>query len=128
MDRYITINEASTIYKKSISSIRRLVKDLKENDLSKLEFEKLKNGSEKILISNDYLDRYFNKSKTSYSDSNSATYSNDIVTFLKEQIATKDKHIENLTQLLALEKQEKQLLLEVPKKKKSWFWFGKLLF
>jgi hypothetical protein len=125
MDRYITINEASTIYKKSISSIRRLVKDLKENDLSKLEFEKLKNGSEKILISNDYLDRYFNKSKTSYSDSNSATYSNDIVTFLKEQIATKDKHIENLTQLLALEKQEKQLLLEVPKKKKRWFWFGK---
>jgi ATP-dependent Lon protease len=125
MDRYITINEASTIYKKSISSIRRLVKDLKENDLSKLEFEKLKNGSEKILISNDYLDRYFNKSKTSYSDSNSATYSNDIVTFLKEQIATKDKHIENLTQLLALEKQEKQLLLELPKKKKRWFWFGK---
>jgi ATP-dependent Lon protease len=125
MDRYITINEASTIYKKSISSIRRLVKDLKENDLSKLEFEKLKNGSEKILISNDYLDRYFNKSKTSYSDSNSATYSNDIVTFLKEQIATKDKHIENLTQLLALEKQEKQFLLELPKKKKRWFWFGK---
>jgi hypothetical protein len=125
MDRYITINEASKLYKKSISSIRRLVKDLKENDLSKLEFEKLKNGSEKILISNDYLDRYFNKSKTSYSDSNSATYSNDIVTFLKEQIATKDKHIENLTQLLALEKQEKQLLLEVPKKKKGWFWFGK---
>lgn len=125
MDRYITINEASTNYKKSISSIRRLVKDLKENDLSKLEFEKLKNGSEKILISNDYLDRYFNKSKTSYSDSNSATYSNDIVTFLKEQIATKDKHIENLTQLLALEKQEKQFLLELPKKKKRWFWFGK---
>jgi ATP-dependent Lon protease len=125
MDRYITINEASTIYKKSISSIRRIVKELKENDLSKLEFEKLKNGSEKILISNDYLDRYFNKSKTSYSDSNSATYSNDIVTFLKEQIATKDKHIENLTQLLALEKQEKQFLLELPKKKKRWFWFGK---
>jgi ATP-dependent Lon protease len=125
MDKYITINEASKIYKKSISSIRRLVKDLKENDLSKLEFEKLKNGSEKILISNDYLDRYFNKSKTSYSDSNSATYSNDIVTFLKEQIATKDKHIENLTQLLALEKQEKQFLLELPKKNKRWFWFGK---
>jgi hypothetical protein len=102
-----------------------LVKDLKENDLSKLEFEKLKNGSEKILISNDYLDRYFNKSKTSYSDSNSATYSNDIVTFLKEQIATKDKHIENLTQLLALEKQEKQFLIELPKKNKRWFWFGK---
>jgi hypothetical protein len=125
MDKYITINEASKIYKKSISSIRRLVKDLKENDLSKLEFEKLKNGSEKILISNDYLDRYFNKSKTSYSDSNSATYSNDIVTFLKEQIATKDKHIENLTQLLALEKQEKQFLIELPKKNKRWFWFGK---
>jgi hypothetical protein len=68
MDRYITITEASTIYKKSISSIRRIVKELKETDLSKLEFEKLKNGSEKILISKNYLDRLFSSSKTSNSD------------------------------------------------------------
>jgi hypothetical protein len=121
MDRYITINEASTIYKKSISSIRRIVKDLKERDLSKLEFEKLKNGSEKILISKNYLDRLFSKSKTSNSDSNSATYSNDLVTFLKEQIAAKDKNIENLMQLLALEKQQNQILLAAAPKKKRWF-------
>jgi predicted HTH transcriptional regulator len=121
MDRYITINEASTIYKKSISSIRRIVKDLKENDLSKLEFEKLKNGSEKILISKNYLDRLFSNSKTSKSDSSSMTSSDDIVTFLKEQVLAKDELIKNLTQLLAMKEQQNQILLEAPKKKR---WFG----
>ena len=44
------------------------------------------------------------------------TTSNDLVTFLKEQITTKDKHIDNLTSLLAMEKQQTQTLLELPKK------------
>lgn len=123
MDRYLTINEAATIYKKSVSSIRRIVKELKDNDLSKLEFEKLKNGSEKILISKEYLDRCFSKSKTSNSDSGSMTYSNDMVTFLKEQILAKDELIKNLTQLVAMKEQQNQMLLEAPKKKKRWGWW-----
>jgi predicted HTH transcriptional regulator len=121
MDKYITINEASTIYKKSISSIRRIVKELKESDLSKLEFEKLKNGSEKILISKNYLDRLFSKSKTSKSDSSSLTSSDDIVTFLKEQVLAKDELIKNLTQLLAMKEQQNQILLAASPKKKRWF-------
>jgi predicted HTH transcriptional regulator len=121
MDKYITINEASTIYKKSISSIRRIVKELKESDLSKLEFEKLKNGSEKILISKNYLDRLFSKSKTSKSDSSSLTSSDDIVTFLKEQVLAKDELIKNLTQLLAMKEQQNQILLAAAPKKKRWF-------
>jgi predicted HTH transcriptional regulator len=121
MDKYITINEAVTSYGKSISSIRRIVKELKESDLSKLEFEKLKNGSEKILISKNYLDRLFSKSKTSKSDSSSMTSSDDIVTFLKEQVLAKDELIKNLTQLLAMKEQQNQILLEAPKKKR---WFG----
>ena len=121
MDKYISISEAVTTYGKSISSIRRIVKELKETDLTQLEFTKLKNGTEKILISKDYLDRLFSNAKTTTSNSYSATNSNDLVTFLKEQLITKDKHIENLTQLLAMEKQEKQLLLDAPKKKR-WFW------
>jgi hypothetical protein len=123
MDRYLTINEAATIYKKSVSSIRRVVKELKESDLSKLEFHKLKNGTEKILISKEYLDRCFSKSKTSNSDNNSVTYSNDIVTFLKEQILAKDELIKNLTQLVAMKEQQNQMLLEAPKKKKRWGWW-----
>ncbi len=121
MDKYISISEAVTTYGKSISSIRRIVKELKETDLTQLEFTKLKNGTEKILISKHYLDRLFSNTKTTTSNSYSATTSNDLVTFLKEQLITKDKQIENLTQLLAMKEQQNQSLLELPKKKR-WFW------
>jgi hypothetical protein len=47
------------------------------------------------------------------------------VAILEHQLLEKDEHIKNLTQLLAVEKQEKQFLLELPKQKKRWFWFGK---
>lgn len=122
MDKYISISQAVTTYGKSISSIRRIVKELKETDLTQLEFTKLKNGTEKILISKHYLDSIFTKSKTTTSDSYSTTASNDLVTFLKEQLITKDKQIENLTQLLAMKEQQNQTLLELPKKKSRWFW------
>ncbi len=122
MDKYISISEAVTTYGKSISSIRRIVKELKETDLTQLEFTKLKNGTEKILISKHYLDRLFSNTKTTTSNSYSATTSNDLVTFLKEQLITKDKQIENLTQLLAMKEQQNQTLLELPKKKSRWFW------
>ena len=122
MDKYISISEAVNTYGKSISSIRRIVKELKESDLTQLEFTKLKNGTEKILISKHYLDTLFNDKKTSSSDSYSATTSNDLVTFLKEQLQVKDKQIENLTQLLAMKEQQNQTLLELPKKKSGWFW------
>ena len=122
MDKYISISEAVTTYGKSISSIRRIVKELKETDLTQLEFTKLKNGTEKILISKDYLDRLFSNAKTTTSNSYSATTSNDLVTFLKEQLITKDKQIENLTQLLAMKEQQNQTLLDMPKKKCRWFW------
>jgi hypothetical protein len=51
------------------------------------------------------------------------TYSNDIVTFLKEQILAKDELIKNLTQLVAMKEQQNQMLLETPKKKKRWGWW-----
>jgi len=69
------------------------------------------------------LDRCFSKSKTSNSDNNSVTYSNDMVTFLKEQILAKDELIKNLTQLVAMKEQQNQMLLEAPKKKKRWGWW-----
>ena len=122
MDKYISISEAVTTYGKSISSIRRIVKELKETDLTQLEFTKLKNGTEKILISKHYLDMLFSNAKTTTSNSYSATTSNDLVTFLKEQLITKDKQIENLTQLLAIKEQQNQTLLELPKNKSRWFW------
>jgi hypothetical protein len=121
MDKYISIAEASTKYGKSVSSIRRIVKELKESDLSKLEFHKLKNGTEKILISSDHLNKCFSEPKESKSNSSSVDLSSDLVTFLKEQILAKDELIKNLTQLLAMEKQQTQMLLDAPKKKKGWF-------
>jgi len=64
-------------------------------------------------------------SKESSSNSSSIDSSNDLVTFLKDQILAKDELIKNLTQLLAMEKQQTQILLDAPKKKKGWFWSRK---
>ena len=123
MSKYISITDAAAKYNKSVSSIRRIVKELKESDLSKLEFHKLKNGTEKILIDEDYLTKCFIESKESSSKSSSIDYSSDLVTFLKEQILVKDELIKNLTQLVAMKEQHQQLLLDAPKKKKRWFGF-----
>ena len=98
---WLDIKQACKKYGRSESGIRRIVKDLKQNDQSKLQFEKLKNGSEKILIDSSYLDSYFNKS----SDTNNDTYSSDtlseVVKMLSKQIEIKDKQLENKDRQIA---------------------------
>jgi hypothetical protein len=114
---FIPIKEACARYSVSESKMRRLIKELKLIDLSQLEFETLKNGGEKILISTSYLNRLFNSPKQgSQQTSNSA--SQDIVNYLMKQIETKDKQIEQLHLLLG---QATQLQIEAPKKKRRWW-------
>jgi len=121
---YISIKDACERYSVSESKIRRIIKDLKVNDLSKLQFEKLNNGNEKILIEIGYLDRLMNKSKTT---SNKGSHegvqdnNNELVNYLKEQLQEKDKQINQLHVLLS---QAQQLQLESPKKKKRWWQRG----
>lgn len=114
---FIGIKEACAKYYVSESKIRRIVKELKLLDLSQLEFETLKNGSEKILISTSYLNRLFDSPKQG-SQASSNSGSQDIVNYLMKQIETKDKQIEQLHVLLG---QANQLQIEAPKKKRRWW-------
>ena len=114
---FIPIKEACARYSVSESKMRRIIKELKLLDLSQLEFETLKNGGEKILISTSYLDRLLNTQKQgNQQTSNSA--SQDIVNYLMKQIEEKDKQISQLHVLLG---NATQLQIEAPKKKRRWW-------
>jgi len=114
---FIPIKEACARYSVSESKMRRIIKDLKLIDLSQLEFETLKNGGEKILISTSYLDRLLNTQKQGNQQSSNSG-SQDIVNYLMKQIEEKDKQISQLHVLLG---QATQLQIEAPKKKHKWW-------
>jgi hypothetical protein len=114
---FIPIKEACIKYSVSESKMRRIIKDLKLIDLSQLEFETLKNGGEKILISTSYLDRLLNTQKQGNQQSSNSG-SQDIVNYLMKQIEEKDKQISQLHVLLG---QATQLQIEAPKKKRKWW-------
>lgn len=119
---WIDIKQACKKYSRSESGIRRIVKDLKQNDQSKLQFERLKNGGEKILIDSSYLDTYFNKSSDSNNESYSSDTLNDVVKLLSKQIEIKDKQIAELHILIGQE-QRKFIELDTPGQttKKRWW-------
>jgi hypothetical protein len=114
---FIPIKEACARYSVSESKMRRIIKELKLLDLSQLEFETLKNGGEKILISTSYLDRLLNNQKQGNQQSSNSG-SQDIVNYLMKQIEEKDKQISQLHVLLG---QATQLQIEAPKKKRKWW-------
>ena len=58
---WVSVKEVKEKYNKSESSVRRLIKELKTNDLTKLKFETLENGMQKVFIDADYLNSVFNK-------------------------------------------------------------------
>lgn len=119
---WIDIKQACKKYGRSESGIRRIVKDLKQNDQSKLQFERLKNGGEKILIDSSYLDTYFNKSSDSNNESYSSDTLSDVVKLLSKQIEIKDKQIAELHILIGQE-QRKFIELDTPGQttKKRWW-------
>jgi hypothetical protein len=125
---YITLKEDVKLTGKSESTFRKVARKLKESNSKNIKLEKLPTGHDKLLFKLSYVNSHFLVGKSI--ESNKSNNSNEstlekVVSILERQLMEKDEHIKNLTQLLALEKQEKQILLEVPKKKKRWFWFGK---
>ena len=123
MDKYIDIKQASELVSKSANTIRRLALELKGNGSENVQVELMKNGTQKLLIKKSFLLTHFQvtKNKKLVGKVHKETDSG-MVDFLKNQIEIKDRQIEQLTQLLALEKQEKQNLIEAPKKRKFLFW------
>ena len=120
---FISLKDAMKLTGKSESTFRNLARKLKESKSKNIKLEKLKTGHEKILFKVSYINSQFLISKTVESKNNSIDSGLlKTVEILERQLLAKDEQISNLTQLLALEKQEKQILLETPKKKKRWFW------
>lgn len=119
---WVSVKEVKEKYNKSESSVRRLIKDLKTNDLTKLKFETLENGMQKVFIDADYLNSVFNKQKNEYSNSSSSNGSNDLTNYLMNELSEKNKQIEQLHVMLN-NMQNKALQLEAPgttKKRKWW--------
>lgn len=121
---YISLKDAMKLTGKSESTFRNLARRLKESKSKDIKLEKLKTGHEKILFKVSFLNKYFLVSKPVESKNNSIDSGLlKTVEILERQLLAKDELINNLTQLLAMEKQQVQMLLEAPKKKKLWFGF-----
>lgn len=121
---WISIKEAIKLTGKSESTFRNLAKELKGSKSNNIKFEKLKTGHEKILFKLSFLNNQFLIGKTIESKQlNNEDSLFKTLEILERQLAAKDEQINNLQQLLAMEKQQVQMLLEAPKKKKRWFGF-----
>lgn len=114
---YISIKEACERYNVSNSTIRRIVKECKVNNLNALQFDLLPNGIERILISVNHLDKVLNKKLNTKSD-NSQT---DVVTYLMNELSEKNKQIEQLHVLMGNLQNKVLQLDEAPGTKKRWW-------
>ena len=83
-NKYISIKEACELFNKSLSTIRRLIKDIPTN---KLKYEKLPTGHKKIFIEREYLNEYFNEKKQGNDSINSQV--NDSLNNSNEQLLIK---------------------------------------
>lgn len=145
MNNYLTIEEASVYTKKSLSSIRRLVKELKEKNSKSLKFETLKTGHKKVFISVYFLNSHFsindlnvnNSINSSLNDSTNNSnedlkdaFINKTLELLQKELEEKNRQIESLlqrqyeTNVILEQLQQKTKLLEVKtdKPKKRWWW------
>jgi len=151
--QYISIKEASELFSKSLSTIRRTIK---ETPLNRLKKEKLKTGHEKIYIELDYLNDYFNDqlnptNQNNYSETNQNNSSNDvlieqlrskleseqykvkslenIITILNKELESKNKQIDSLlqrnyeTNILMKSLQEEKIKLDTFENNKKRKWW-----
>lgn len=151
---YVSINDAVKRFNKSLSTIRRLVKETPENKLKRVD---LVTGHKKIYIELEYLNKYFNEktpkkdeiieeNNTSFNDALISqkdkiietlegiikTLNNELET-KNNQLAEKDKQIEGFQQLqmannvLMKSLQEEKVKLDTlsNNKKKRWWERGK---
>jgi hypothetical protein len=110
-DSFLLIAEAKKIYGKSETTMRTIVRKLRQSKSKELKVVN-DNGREKLLINRNYLDSIFSKKTDSEkTDSRKITSSDNLVEFLKGQIEIKDKQIENMQFLLAQAQDEKKQLL-----------------
>lgn len=119
---WLTVKEIKVLHNKSESSVRRLIKDLKTNDLTKLKFETLENGMQKVYVDADYLNSIYNKQKNDYSNSSSSNGSNDLTNYLMTELAEKNKQIEQLHVMLNnMQNQVLQIGAPETTKKRKWW-------
>jgi len=124
---WITIKEVCNLTQKSESTVRNLARKLKDSNSKNIRLERLKTGHDKILFKLSYINSQLLTIKP-VGNKNVSVDSGLLKTveILERQLVTKDELINNLTQLLAMEKQHVQKLLDTPeKKKKRWFRWGK---
>lgn len=134
MEKYLSIEQTVEYTKKSISSIRRLVKELKQSKSKYIKLEKLKTGHDKVFISIEYLDEHFNINNSTNSSTSSSTnnsnesFVNKTLDLLSKELEEKNRQIESLLQrqyesnVIIEQLQKKQLQLEenTTVKKKWW--------
>ena len=105
--KYISINDAVERFNKSLSTIRRLVKETPENKIKRVE---LITGHKKIYIDLEYLNKHFNEKSTK----NDEIIEENNTSFNDAVIIQKDKIIETLEGIIKtlnneLENKNKQL-------------------
>lgn len=135
MEKYLSIEQTVEYTNKSISSVRRLVKELKQNKSKHIKLEKLKTGHDKVFISIEYLDNHFNlndstnSSTTDSTNSSNDSFVNKTLELLSKELEEKNRQIESLLQrqyesnVIIEQLQKKQLQLdEDTTKKKKWWW------
>lgn len=119
---WLTVKEIKVLHNKSESSVRRLIKELKTNDLTKLKFETLENGMQKVYVDADYLNSIYNKEKKGYSNSSSSNGSNDLTNYLMNELSEKNKQIEQLHVMLNnMQNQVLQIGAPETTKKRKWW-------
>jgi hypothetical protein len=125
MSEWVTIAEAKKIYGKSETTMRNLVRKLKDLNSKDLKASKNASGREIIRFKRTYLDRLYDTSNDNIKgDRQQNSGSADMVAFLQAQILKKDEQISQLGFLLAQAQDEKkQLLLISEKPKKRWWLF-----
>ena len=99
---YLSIKEACEHFNKSLSTIRRIVK---ETPLDKLKKEKLVTGHEKIYIQFDYLNNHFGivEEKPNNSETTQINSSNDIlVEQLKVRLESRENELESLKNIITI--------------------------
>ena len=125
--QFISLKDACEYSNKSMSTLRRLVNELKDNQPNKLKYEDLKNGSKKILIEVNYLNEYYNLNKdnqpnntnqNTHSISNSIDRSNDnaiiqvyenLIKMLNNDLEAKNRQIENLTETIKIKEENNRV-------------------
>jgi len=135
MEKYLSIEQSVDYTKKSISSIRRIVKELKQTKSKHIKLEKLKTGHDKVFISIEYLDNHFNlndstnSSTTDSTNSSNDSFVNKTLELLSKELEEKNRQIESLLQrqyesnVIIEQLQKKQLQLDEDTiKKKKWWW------